>query len=97
MAALIFGAWLWNRRKQRASMRSSEVAMESTSNPPGPGTVAGSSEHNFGSEYETAQKNGVHEMPMGQQSDVKGYYHPIDQQPIVHEMPNNHQPFEMDG
>lgn len=93
LALLIVGAWLWNRRKQRAAAAGQPNApMESFSKPPGPGSDATGQELAANTANQT-----MHELPPApnHQTDVKGYYQPVPQQSTVHEMPSSHQAYEM--
>lgn len=94
LAALIVGAWLWNRRKHRAAAAGQpDQPMESFTKPPAPG-----SNTTDGQEYPAnTQHQGLHELPpaANQQTDIKGGYQSIPQQSAVHEMPSSHQAYEM--
>ncbi|RAO66399.1 uncharacterized protein BHQ10_002411 [Talaromyces amestolkiae] len=95
LAVLVVGAWLWNRRKQRAAAAAGQPdePMESFTKPPAPG-----SNTTVGQEYSANnQHQGLHELPpaANQQTDVKGNYQSIPQQSAVHEMPSSHQAYEM--
>ncbi|EED21176.1 conserved hypothetical protein [Talaromyces stipitatus ATCC 10500] len=83
LAVLIVGVWLWNRKRRNALPRETDAQMESFSKPPGPGG--------------NIQSEDLHELPpaANQQTDVKGHYQPIPQQPVVHEMPSTNQTYEM--
>uniref|UniRef100_A0A093UW74 Paired immunoglobulin-like type 2 receptor alpha n=1 Tax=Talaromyces marneffei PM1 TaxID=1077442 RepID=A0A093UW74_TALMA len=94
LAVLIVGAWLWNRRKQRGAAAGQPDAppMESFTKPPGPESDA--TGQGFAA---NTQNQGLHELPpaVNSQTDEKGYYQSVPQQPAVHEMPSNHQAYEM--
>ncbi|EEA25336.1 hypothetical protein TMatcc_006439 [Talaromyces marneffei ATCC 18224] len=94
LAVLIVGAWLWNRRKQRGAAAGQPDAppMESFTKPPGPESDARG--QGFAA---NTQNQGLHELPpaVNSQTDEKGYYQSVPQQPAVHEMPSNHQAYEM--
>lgn len=93
LAVLIVGAWVWNRRKQRAAAAGQpDAPMESFTKPPGSGSDAAG--QGFAG---NTQNQGLHELPpaANQQTDVKGHYQPVPQQPAVHEMPSSHQAYEM--